>query len=147
LIPHWEGVDLVALHNRFDPRGVVTVCNGVTNYDWPWLKVGAKFTPAECTAALIKLIPRYTEPLRKCVKGFDDFPPHRIAALTSASYNLGPGTICKSTTVRLLNAGNISGGCNALGNFVKADGKFLSGLFNRRHDKLWGEIAWCLRED
>ena len=44
LLAHWEGEDRTAKHNYFDPPGVITVCDGVTNYDWPSLKVGEKFT-------------------------------------------------------------------------------------------------------
>lgn len=138
---------MVAKHNSFDPKGVITVCDGVTNYDWPWLKVGMKFTPDDCRRAIIDLVPDYAEPLSKCVKGFETLPPHRQAALISAAYNLGPKTVCNSTAVRLLNRGYVEKGCEALGHFTRANGKVLKGLVNRRYDPKWGEIAWCKRND
>jgi lysozyme len=146
-IPHWEGMDRVAKHNAFDPAGVITVCNGITNYDDPNLKVGDHLTKQECEQRLKNAIPKYAQPLAECMTHFNEYGPHRQVAFISASYNLGPATVCKSTAVRLLNEGDIRGGCAALGNFIKADGKVLKGLVNRRNDPTWGEIAWCLRED
>ncbi|MGE0751871.1 MAG: lysozyme [Variibacter sp.] len=146
-IQHWEGEKLVASHNSFDPAGVVDVCNGITNRRWPWLKPGMRFTPEQCKQALIEIIPDYAAPLVNCINGFGGMPPHRQAALISASWNLGPATVCKSTAVKLLNAGDVLGGCKALGNFTKSNGVWLRGLWNRRNDTYWGEIAWCLRED
>lgn len=148
-IPHWEGMDLVVKQNSFDPPGVYTVCNGITNLDpaYAWIRPGMKFTPDKCKAAFEKVLPNYEKPLAKCIKGYYDMPPHRQIAFLSAGYNLGTGTICKSSAVREMNAGNVEGGCHALGAFIKANGKVLQGLKNRRFDPKWGEIAWCLRED
>jgi lysozyme len=147
LIVHWEGEKLVASHNSFDPPGVVDVCNGVTNYDLPWLKAGMVFTHEDCEALRQRLIPKYRDPLKVCIKGFEVMPVARQAALGSAAYNLGSGTVCKSTAVRLLNDGDTEGGCRALGNFIKANGVVLKGLVNRRQDSTWGEIAWCMEND
>jgi lysozyme len=147
LIVHWEGEDLVAKHNSFDPPGVITVCTGITNYDIPWLKVGMTFTRADCDAMRARAIPKYREPLKKCVKDFEARPVAMQAALGSAAFNLGSQTICKSTAVRLLNEGDTAGGCRALGLFIKANGVVLKGLVNRRQDSTWGEIAWCMEDD
>lgn len=147
LLVHWEGEDLVAVHNKFDPPGVVTVCNGITNYDLPWLKVGMRFTHEDCDALRVRAIPKYIDPLKKCIKDFEAMPPARQAALGSAAYNLGPATICHSTAVRLLNQGDVEGGCRALGNFIRANGVVLKGLVNRRQDSTWGEIAWCMENE
>jgi lysozyme len=145
LIAHWEGQDLVAKHNTFDPPGITTVCDGVTNYDWPWLKPGMKFTPAQCDAALQKLVPKYRAPLEHCVHNFGKMPKYRQSAMTSASYNLGPGRICKSIAP-LLNAGRTQEACDKLTEFESANHKKLPGLVNRREDYIWGERAWCLEE-
>lgn len=149
LIPHWEGMDLVVKQNSFDRPGVYTVCNGITNLDpeYSWIRPGMKFTTERCAEAFKVVLPRYIEPLGKCVKNYYQLPPHRQVAFLSAGFNLGTGTICKSTAVRKLNAGDTKGGCEALGAFIKANGVVLQGLKNRRFDPKWGEIAWCLRED
>lgn len=148
-IPHWEGMDLVVKQQAIDRPGVYTVCNGITNLDpaYKWIRPGMKFTEAQCAEAFKKVLPTYEKPIAKCIKDYYLMPPHRQVAFLSAAFNLGSGTICKSTAVRLMNEGNIKGGCEALGVFVKANGKVLKGLQNRRFDPKWGEIAWCLRND
>lgn len=145
LIQHWEGIDLVAKHNSFDPAGVITVCVGATQDDIPGLKAGERFTPEFCAEQLRKDIPRYDEMLRTCVKVA--MPPHRYAAFLSFFYNLGPRTACASGAVRELNLGNIKAACQNMTLYNKAAGQYLPGLKNRREDKFWGERAWCLRED
>jgi lysozyme len=147
LIHHWEGEDLVAKHNSFDPKGVITVCNGITNYDLPWLKAGVKFTHAQCQEELTKALPKYIDPIVACVPSLPDMPPHRQASLISFSYNLGPKRICNSQIGKELNAGNVKTACALMVNYIRADGKVLPGLVNRRTDSIWGEKPWCLRED
>lgn len=44
--------NLTAVHLPFDPAAVITVCGGITNYDWPWLEVGMKITKDDCREAL-----------------------------------------------------------------------------------------------
>jgi len=147
LITHWEGEDPIAKHNSFDPAGVITVCNGITNYDWPGLKVGDRFTHEQCQEALKQELPKYIDPLVKCIPSFPDMPPHRQAALISASYNLGPKRICEGGVGEAFRAGDIKAGCAYLVRYIRADGKVLRGLINRRTDAMWGENPWCLRED
>lgn len=142
-ITGWEGTKLVASHNRFDPAGIVDVCNGQTNQDWPWLKPGMRFTPAECRKALEAGIPKYAAPLQACIHDFDKMPPHRQVAFISMSWNLGPRTVCRSTAVRELNRGHIRAACNAILRYNRAAGKVLRGLVRRRR----AERKLCLRED
>lgn len=141
-LTQWEGMDRVAQHFRIDPPGVVTVCYGMTNYDRP-LKVGQKFTPEECKEFLLHDIPRYEAQARKCIPGLNDLPPHRRAAITSFTYNVGGGALCKSRVARELNAGNVQKGCDALLSYTRANGRVLRGLVRRRAF----EHEWCLRDD
>ncbi|MGZ5987581.1 MAG: lysozyme [Rhizomicrobium sp.] len=147
LVGHWEGMSLTAVHEKFDPPGVITVCGGITNYDWPWLKVGMKFTEDECHKALAEAAERYADKVVECVPSLPTMPPHRQAALASFAVNLGAGKICGTSIARDLNAGRIRDACNAMVKYVNANGKFLQGLLNRRTDAMWGERPWCLRED
>jgi lysozyme len=147
LIPHWEGRDYVAKHFSFDPPGVVTVCNGITNYDRPSLKAGQKFTAKQCDDMLLEALPRYAAEVSRCIPSFPTMPPHRQAALVSFTYNVGAGNLCKGSVAREFNAGNVAAACNAMVAYVKANGKTLKGLVNRRADGMWGERPWCLRED
>lgn len=147
LVSHWEGMNLVAVHLKFDPPHVITVCGGITNYDWPNLKVGQRFTKDECLKALADASQRYGRMVGKCVPSLSTMPPHRQAALASFAVNLGPGKICGKQMARDLNAGRVKQACDAMLQYVRANGKFLQGLKNRRTDHMWGEQPWCLRND
>ncbi len=144
---HWEGRNYTVVQNSFDPRGVYTVCGGITNYDIPELKLGQKFTESECLKLIERAVVRYRAPLIKCLSGFESYPPHRQAALGSFAINLGPSRVCNSSIGRDLNAGLVSSACNAMRNYVLAKGKRLRALVDRRNDPVWGEAPWCLRED
>lgn len=139
----WEGFAPVAKHERVDPPGVITWCFGRTNYDDPTVKAGTRFTKPECVKLLEKDLPKYAAPLLKCIDNFNTLPPHRQAAMVSFSYNLGPGTVCKSSVVKNLNNGNVPAACNAMMKYTRANGVVLRGLINRRN----AERAYCLRND
>ena len=137
-----EGYAPVATHERVDPPRVITWCFGRTNYDYPGVKAGTRFNKAQCEQFLSQDLPKYAAPVQECIPTFDTMPPTRQASLVSFSYNLGSGTLCKSKVAHQLNAGNISGGCNAMAAYVRANGKVLQGLVNRRRD----EIKLCLKD-
>jgi lysozyme len=147
MFDHWEGRNYTAVHLKFDPPGVITVCGGVTNYDLPKLKIGDKFTEAECQKLIASLIPKYAAPVEKCVHNFTRMPDHRQAALISFVINLGPAKVCGTSIARDLNAGRVTIACNAMTKYIAADGKRLQGLVNRRNDPVWGEKPWCLMKD
>lgn len=148
LIARWEGMNLIAKHLPFDPPGVITVCGGITNYDWPWLKVGMKFSEDDCKKALAEVGQRYGRQVANmCLPDLATYPPHRQAAIASFAVNLGPGRICNSSIGPDLRAGRFKQACDAMVKYVYANGKFLQGLLNRRTDAMWGERPWCLRED
>lgn len=143
---HWEGRNYVAVHLPFDPPGVVTVCGGVTTYDIPSLKIGDRYSEADCEKLIERVIPRYAAPVQACIPGFTAMPPHRQAAVISFAINLGPAVTC-ARIAPLLNAGRVKDSCQKMTEYVMANGKRLQGLVNRRNDPVWGEKAWCLRED
>lgn len=155
LIAHWEGMNLVAKHLPFDPPGVITVCGGITNYDWPWLKVGDVYTKEQCTKALAEVGERYAEKVLVCLPDLPTYPPHRQAAIASFAVNLGPAKVCNRTDknrvvpsiAEYLKAGRVREACDTMVKYVNANGKFLQGLLNRRTDAMWGERPWCMRED
>ncbi|AVT76650.1 lysozyme [Rhodopseudomonas palustris] len=147
LIAHWEGMNLVAKHLPFDPPGVITVCGGITNYDWPWLKAGMTFTKEQCEHELAHVGERYADKVVLCVPSLPEMPPHRQAAIASFAVNLGVGKVCGTSIARDLNAGRIREACDAMVKYVYANGNFMKGLLNRRTDAMWGERPWCLRED
>jgi len=93
---------------------------------------GTRFTKEQCKDFLAEDLPKYAAPLQACVRGFDSMPPTRQAALVSAGYNLGSETVCRSSIVRRMNQGDIRGGCDALMLYVRANGREVQGLKNRR---------------
>lgn len=147
MFDHWEGRNYTAVHLSFDPPGVVTVCGGITNYDIPTLKIGMKFTEAQCQVKIAALIPKYAAPLMKCIPSFTRMPEHRQAALISFVINLGPAKVCNGPIKRDLNAGRITQACNLMTQYVYANGKRLKALSTRRNDPVWGEKPWCLMTD
>lgn len=150
LLGHWEGHDKttnVAIHQAFDPSGVVTVCKGITNYDIPDLKEGDIYTRVMCHDAEAAALPKYNEMLASCLP--DDFyvSDRQHAAMLSFVYNVGKHNFCESSVGREFRAGHRAQACRNMGKFVRANGVVLKGLNNRRYDQFWGEIAWCLRDD
>lgn len=146
-LTHWEGEDPVAKHNGFDPKGVITVCNGYTNLDDPSLKAGMRFTHEECQKLLLVTIPDYAAPINKCIHAFKTWGPHRQIAWVSFGYNLGTGRVCGGTIGRLLKDGHVTAACEHMTDYEASAGRELPGLVRRREDGFWGERAWCLRED
>lgn len=148
LVSHWEGMSTVAKHESFDPPGVITVCGGITNADWPWLRPGIVIPVAKCKQALQDAAERYAVKVaQKCLPTLSTMPPYRQAAIASFAVNLGPGAICNSSIGRDLRDGRIKQACDAMVKYVNANGRRLQGLVNRRTDAMWGERPWCLRED
>ena len=143
---HWEGRNYVAVHLAFDPPGVVTVCGGVTTYDIPTLKIGDRYSEADCTKLIERVIPKYAAPVQECIPAFTAMPPHRQASVISFAINLGPAVTC-ARIAPLLNAGRVKDACQKMTEYVMANGKRLQGLVNRRNDPVWGEKAWCERND
>lgn len=146
-IRHWEGEDRVAIHNSFDPKGVITVCQGHTNLDDPNLKEGDVYTAAMCQVVLRDDLPKYNAQLTSCLP--EDFMVgnHQHVAMLSFIYNVGRGNFCNSSVGREFRAGHREAGCRNMGKFTRAAGHELKGLVNRRYDKFWGEIEWCLKDD
>jgi lysozyme len=141
LTKKWEGRNLVAQHFKIDPPGVITVCDGITNYDLPDLKIGDTFTDEQCDALLEEHYLRYAETIDGCVKV--EIPASTRASLYDAAYNLGGGRICQSYIVRKINGGDLEGGCDVLLQYVYANRTFLQGLLNRRRD----ERKLCLSQE
>lgn len=56
-------------------------------------------------------------------------------AMVSLTYNIGVGNFSKSTVLRKFNAGDIKGAGEAFMLFVKANGKVMQGLVNRRAEE------------
>lgn len=148
--PRWEGpvkARQVAVHQSFDPKGVITVCSGITNHDIKTLKAGDVYTRAMCDDAMAAALPKYNAALASCLPASFMVGNHQHVAMLSFVYNVGPRNFCNSSVGREFRAGHREAACRNMGKFTRAAGKELKGLHNRRYDKFYGEIAWCLRED
>lgn len=129
LVAPAEGLWLTARVDRIGTGQPPTGCYGMTSADRP-VHVGDKYTPEQCMEYLIQDIPKYKKPLEKCVHV--ELTNHQWAALTSAAYNAGAGAVCKSPMVRAFNARDPRACDKFSGWYVRAGGKFVQGLANRR---------------
>lgn len=121
----WEGRSLTAY---LDPVGVPTICDGITE----GVHLGQSMTAAECDAAFAAELRAHEERLRACLVEPDKLPGQTYVAVLSWAYNVGTGAACRSTLVRKLNAGDLRGACDELPRWVRAGGRVLPGLKNRR---------------
>ncbi len=156
IIPHWEGITnqkkvngervSVAIHQSFDPKGVITVCHGHTNLDDPNLKTGDVYTAVMCTELLKQDIVKYQKQIVSCLPKAMLVTDKQHAAILSFEYNVGRGNFCNGSVGRLFREGRHNEACDAMGLYKRANGVTLKGLVNRRYDDFFGEIAWCKDE-
>jgi lysozyme len=128
----YEGLRLAAYR---DPVGVPTVCYGETR----GIRMGQKFTKAECDQMLLKALDEFGDGIEKCVPNLKSVPEKRYVAHLSLAYNIGVGGYCKSSIARLQKAGDDLAACDRFLLYNKAGGRELAGLTKRRKD----ERAMC----
>jgi len=133
----WESGGKDHLLPYRDIVGVWTQCHGET------LNVTATTpaeTPAGCAVKLDKRLAGFAQDVVRCtpsLRGRDQ----EWAAATSLAYNIGSAAYCRSTVDRLFDAGQRAKACDAFLMWVKAGGKTVQGLVNRRQ----AERALCLK--
>lgn len=124
MVMPFEGVEYKPYR---DVVGVLTVCYGHTGSDIIPDKI---YTEAECHQLLeedLAIVQRGVDPLIKPA-----LPESTKAALYSFTYNVGVGAFSRSTLLKKLNAGQITGACEELRRWVYAGGKKWKGLVTRR---------------
>ncbi|MGB1561537.1 MAG: lysozyme [Sinimarinibacterium flocculans] len=122
----FEGVRYVA---HRDPVGIPTICFGHTL----GVEMGDTATPAQCDTLLADELAQHAEVLR-CFSF--TLEPHQQVAVISWTYNVGIGAACKSTLVRLANAGHPPNvWCAQLSRWTRAGGIELPGLVRRRAEE------------
>lgn len=93
-----------------------------------------KLSEEEVDAILKKDLERFERGvLRLCPTGLTQ---HRFDSLVSFSFNLGVGSLQKSTLRRKHNRGDYSGAGSEFPKWVRAGGKILRGLVIRRNDEM-----------
>lgn len=111
-----------------DIGGVLTYCTGATD-DAIW---GKTYTPAECRAQLDFDLAKAAEGIKACLPVWGMLTIGQIVAFVDTAYNIGIRAFCGSSMVRLANAGNMYGSCDALMRWVYVGPKVVQGLVNRR---------------
>jgi lysozyme len=135
LVAGFEGLRQTAYPDPATKGPPWTICYGET----AGVKPGDRKTVAECKAMLASSLEKYAEAIERCVTA--RLPDERFVALTSFAYNIGTVGACKSSVVRLINAGRTKDGCDALLLYNRAAGIVFPGLTKRRER----EREWCLR--
>lgn len=129
-VSSFEGLRQIAYE---DPVGIPTICFGETH----GVKMGDVATLAQCQDMLADSLEKANQAVDACVVA--PLPDARRAALVSFTYNVGGTAFCKSTLVRKINSGDISGGCNELPRWNKATKAgvpiVLPGLTKRRAEE------------
>ncbi len=92
------------------------------------------FSKDEIDNILKKDLERFvTGVLRYCP---DNLNENRLGALVSFAFNVGLGTLQRSTLRQKHNRGDFEGACAEFMKFTKAGGKVLPGLVKRRNDEV-----------
>lgn len=125
-IAKWEGLETKAYR---DIVGIPTVCYGETRS----VKMGDTYTKEQCFAMLEKGVAEFYAKLQPCMTN-PNIPVGVQASMLELAYNAGTGAVCKSTMMRLANQGKFKEACDELGKWVKAGGRTVKGLENRRAD-------------
>lgn len=101
---------------------------------------GKNITERQAAGTFIANVLRTERALSGCV--FVPVPQHVYDALVSFAFNVGTGSACRSTLVKLLNSGRWRDACLQLPRWVYVNGVLNPGLSNRRER----ERVWCLKE-
>ena len=129
----WEGRRYTAYQ---DIVGVWTICEGHTK----GVKAGDVATDAQCDEMAAQDVAEHNAGIRACITR--PMPQNVEIAFTSLAFNAGVGAFCGSTALRRYNAGDDTGACDALNMWVRAGGKVVKGLVNRRA----AESALCKKD-
>lgn len=130
LTKHFEGTRYTPYR---DPAGIWTVCEGITGPD---VILNKTYTPAECDTLGVKHRKIAEQRAKAALIYWDSYGEWTQAALIDFVFNLGPASVHNTRIARLLNAGDLEGGCRELNRWVKARVKgelvTLNGLVTRR---------------
>lgn len=141
-----EGQNVVYADPLATPKGLPTVCKGITHHvtTTPVI-VGDYWPPEKCEREERRAVIAVQKNLRTC---FKVQPPQEVFDTASShGWNFGTRRTCNSQAMAAWNAGNWTLGCRRLlqsdgGKFVwvYAGGAFVPGLKNRRT----AERNWCM---
>lgn len=124
LISYYEGY---VPRGYADPVGIPTACYGHTG---PEVRIGQKYTKAQCDALLTDDIRIAQAQVKRCIRV--SLKPYEEAALVSFTFNVGGKALCGSTLARRVNAGELPAACSELSKWVYSRGIKFPGLVKRR---------------
>lgn len=128
-IAGWEGKRNHAYLDTIASPPVWTVCYGQTG---PKAYKGVYYTDKECEDMLRQEVGEFYQRIAACMTN-PNIPVSLQASLLELAYNAGSSAVCQSTAMRKANAGDYTGACDELDRWVKAGGKTIRGLVNRRN--------------
>lgn len=134
IVKKWEGLRLVAYADPATGGEPYTIGYGHTFAAGPpKVKPGMRITSAEANEIL-------QSDLRSFENGVGSLLTRQASqaqfdAMVSLAFNIGLGNFKKSTVLRKFNAGDFTGAAEAFMLFVKANGKVMKGLINRRSEE------------
>ncbi|WP_159990788.1 lysozyme [Pelistega ratti] len=137
-LARWEGREYVVYADKL-AGGLPTVCKGITKWTSPYpVVVGERWSKEKCDAVEKQVTVETQQKLAMCIRN-QGITQHVFDALSSHAHNVGVNATCQSRAVRLINAGKIKAGCDALAHgadgkpvWSYANGRFVQGLYNRR---------------
>ncbi|MEL6261951.1 MAG: lysozyme [Cyanobacteria bacterium J06626_6] len=124
LIKSFEGLRLNAYR---DAVGIWTIGYGTTRAVRP----GMMISEAEAVKFLQQDLARFEKSINEAVRV--PINDNQFSALSSFTYNVGPGAFRSSTLLKLLNQGDIRGAADQFPRWNKAGGRPLAGLTRRRN--------------
>lgn len=128
LISHFEGLRLNAYQ---DSVGVWTIGFGTTIFpNGQQVKDGDCCTIQQANSYMLHDLKRFEAAVSKAVQV--PLNQHQFDALVSLAYNIGAGAFQNSTLVKILNTGDYQAASHQFDVWIKAGGKTVQGLVNRR---------------
>jgi GH24 family phage-related lysozyme (muramidase) len=132
LTKRWEGCELTAYPDPGTGGDPWTVGWGTTRINGKPVRRGMTITQAEADALLEQQLEGYAHEVAKAI-GDAPTTQEQFDALVSFHYNTG--AIGRATLTKLHKAGDYAGAANEFGKWLKAGGRTMAGLVNRRADE------------
>lgn len=104
------------------------------------VKMGDKTDPISAVKLALRDVTKFEGAIKECVKV--PLSQNEYDAWVNFTYNIGATAFCKSTAVRLLNAGQYRQACDQMLRWVYVKGNKVQGLVNRRQK----EHAQCISD-
>lgn len=134
IIKKWEGLRLSAYPDPATHGEPYTIGYGHTSRAGPpKVTPGMRISNSEASDILKDDLKKFEDAVSKLLKRTPT--QSQFDAMVSLTFNIGEGNFKNSTVLRKFNAGDIEGAAEAFMLFVKAGGKVMQGLVNRRSDE------------